>query len=263
MQKGPVIRVSPYKLSIFQRCPLRYKFQYIDFLGEKYKKEWPHFIFGRAIHKSLADFFRVPPEGRTLEGLKHLLRQHWLRQDRRVFKSAEEERMWGEKALEVLEIYYRSEDMGVRPEVIEERLEVPVADFILLGRIDRVDRLPDGGYELIDYKTGTYVPPQEEFDQDLQMSIYCLGLYHQRAIFASKLTAHYLQAGEKLTTARSREELEAAVEKIREIIAQVEGTEQFKPRVSPFCSWCDYLEICPAREEAELMAASEVEDLPF
>jgi len=49
--------VSPYKLSIFQRCPLRYKLQYIDFLGDKYKKEWPHFIFGRAVRKALADFF--------------------------------------------------------------------------------------------------------------------------------------------------------------------------------------------------------------
>lgn len=257
------MKVSPYKLSIFQRCPLRYKFQYIDYLGDKYKKEWPHFIFGRAIHKALADFFRVPPEGRTLEGLKHLLRQHWLRQDRRVFKSAEEERMWGEKALEALESCYRSEDMSIQPEVIEERLEVPVADFTLIGRIDRVDRLPDGAYELIDYKTGTYTPPQDEFDQDLQMSIYCLGLYHQRAIFASKLTAHYLQARKKLTTTRSKEELDAAVEKIREIIAQIEETKQFKPNVNPFCTWCDYLVICPAREEAELIAAGEVDDLPF
>ena len=171
--------------------------------------------------------------------------------------------MWGEKALEVLEIYYHSEDISVQPEVIEERLEVPVADFILIGRIDRVDRLPDGGYELIDYKTGTYLPSQEEFDQDLQMSIYCLGLYHQRAIFASKLTACYLQAGEKLTTTRSKEDLDVAVEQIKETIAQIEGTEQFKPRVNPFCTWCDYLEICPAREEAELVAAGEVEDLPF
>lgn len=257
------MKVSPYKLSIFQRCPLRYKFQYIDYLGDKYKKEWPHFIFGQAIHKALADFFRVPPEGRALEGLKHLLRQHWLRQDRRVFKSAEEERMWGEKALEVLEIYYHSEDMSLRPEVIEERLEVPIADFILMGRIDRVDRLPDGGYELIDYKTGTYVPSREEFDQDLQMSIYCLGLYHQRAIFASKLTAHYLQAGEKLTTTRSKEELDTAVEKIKEGIARIEGTERFKPRVNPFCSWCDYLEICSAKKQAELVAAGREEDLPF
>jgi len=171
--------------------------------------------------------------------------------------------MWGEKALEVLEIYYHSEDTSLQPEVIEERLEVPVADFILIGRIDRVDDLPDGGYELIDYKSRTYLPSQEEFDQDLQMSIYCLGLYHQRAIFASKVTAHYLYAGEKLTSTRSKEDIDEAVEKIKEIIAQIEAIEQFKPRVNRFCAWCDYLEICPAREEAELVAAGEVEDLPF
>ena len=34
--KQHTMKVSPYKLSIFQRCPLRYKFQYIDYLGDKY-----------------------------------------------------------------------------------------------------------------------------------------------------------------------------------------------------------------------------------
>lgn len=257
------MKVSPYKLSIFQRCPLRYKFQYIDFLGDRYKKEWPHFVFGRAIHKALADFFRLPVEIRDLHALQNLLRQHWLRQDRRIFKSSEEERMWGEKALEVLARYFEAEDMSAAPVIIEERLEVAVADFVIMGRIDRVDRLPDGAYELIDYKTGSYVPTQEEFDDDLQMSIYCLGLYHQRALFASRLTAHYLQEGKKLTTARSQEDLEAAVERIRALIAQIEATEEFKPRVNPFCSWCDYLEICPSRQEAEQVAAVEIEDLPF
>lgn len=50
--------------------------------------------------------------------------------------------------------------------------------FRLRGRIDRIDRLPDGDHEVVDYKTGRYWPPDWEgvFDggQSLQHALYTL-----------------------------------------------------------------------------------------
>ena len=41
------------------------------------------------------------------------------------------------------------------------------------GSIDRIDRLPSGGIEVIDYKTGR-MTSQKGVDESLQLSIYAL-----------------------------------------------------------------------------------------
>ena len=45
--------------------------------------------------------------------------------------------------------------------------------MIVSGSIDRIDRLPSGGIEVIDYKTGR-VSSQKGVDESLQLSIYAL-----------------------------------------------------------------------------------------
>jgi DNA helicase-2/ATP-dependent DNA helicase PcrA len=40
--------------------------------------------------------------------------------------------------------------------------------------VDRVDKLPDGGYELIDYKTGRPKTPTQLKD-DVQLALYAVG----------------------------------------------------------------------------------------
>lgn len=42
------------------------------------------------------------------------------------------------------------------------------------GKIDRVDVLPDGMVEIIDYKTSEKVPSQKEVDKDVQLTFYAL-----------------------------------------------------------------------------------------
>ena len=41
-----------------------------------------------------------------------------------------------------------------QPIWLEKQFQFKLGPHVLRGRVDRVDRLPDGGYELIDYKTG-------------------------------------------------------------------------------------------------------------
>ena len=45
--------------------------------------------------------------------------------------------------------------------------------FTIRGQIDRIDRLPTGGIEVIDYKTGR-LESQKGVDESLQLSIYAL-----------------------------------------------------------------------------------------
>ena len=95
-----MFRVSNYKLSTFLQCPLQYKLRYVDFLGARYKKNWPFLVLGHAVHRALADFFMLKDaDQRTDKRLKDLLRENWRKEERAVFGSKDEERRWGLVAL--------------------------------------------------------------------------------------------------------------------------------------------------------------------
>ena len=62
----------------------------------------------------------------------------------------------------------------VEPVWFERAFAFHMGAHTLRGRVDRVDRLPDGGYELIDYKTGR---PRSAaaLREDVQLSLYAVG----------------------------------------------------------------------------------------
>jgi len=51
---------------------------------------------------------------------------------------------------------------------IEKTLDAKIGGLILSGRIDRIDKI-DGGFEVIDYKSGKVM---DEKEQDLQLTLY-------------------------------------------------------------------------------------------
>jgi len=55
---------------------------------------------------------------------------------------------------------------------------VQIAGTKLTGRIDRVDRAPDGSVVIVDYKTGK-ARSQEDADESLQLSIYAMAAHEK------------------------------------------------------------------------------------
>ncbi len=74
---------------------------------------------------------------------------------------------------------------------------------LLRGRVDRVDRLPGGEYELIDYKTGRPKTAAQLAD-DVQLSLYAVGAREAWSLDASRQAYYYLLDDEKVTVARRR-----------------------------------------------------------
>ena len=58
----------------------------------------------------------------------------------------------------------------------EDKRPLLAAGLVFSGRIDRMDRLADGGHALIDYKSGTVTPKQWEGErpQDPQLPLYAV-----------------------------------------------------------------------------------------
>ena len=69
--------------------------------------------------------------------------------------------------------------------------------LILRGRVDRVDRLPSGEYELIDYKTGR-PKTAEQLTEDVQLSLYAIGAREAWSLEASRGAYYYLLDDQKV-----------------------------------------------------------------
>lgn len=256
-EETKIIRTSFSALDTFKQCPLKYKFQVIDKIRAPKLKEA---VFGNKIHKALQWFHSKEPVSPTLDELLNFLKEIW---DSEPFLNQEEDMIFFGEAIKILKNYYNYyQKIKEKPVILntETRFEVLLEDkgkkCVLAGIIDRIDKnnLPAGeagyGIELIDYKTTKRLPSQQDIDNNLQLSLYCLGLLGRWPQFAEqgleniKLTFHFLKHQEFISTKRTKEQLDNIKEQVWQRLAEIEKSD-FKPIPSPLCDWCGYKSICP------------------
>ena len=110
-----------------------------------------------------------------------------------------------------------------------------------------MDSLPDGGYELIDYKTGER-KAAEELSDDVQLGLYRLGARQAWQIDSVRGSYWYVLDDERVSVAAAPDDAERVERTVLEAAGGISG-QDFEPRPSyEICSWCDYRLICPASE---------------
>ena len=134
------------------------------------------------------------------------------------------------------------------PVWVERSFAFKLGPHLLRGRVDRVDRLPDGTHELIDYKTGKPKTPSD-LRQDIQLSVYQMGAREAWGLETSAQSYYYVLDNEKVPVEHSEEELD----RVRGTVGRSPTgimRHQFEPRPAPeLCSFCDYRIVCPAAEK--------------
>ncbi len=234
-------RFSYTQLDTFGVCPLKYSYNYL------YKVPVPPthtFSFGSSVHGTLNDFYQNLKSGKevSLKLMKELYEKNWIPNG---YESVEHEQIRKEKGWEVLENFYKSNsDPWASPAFLERPFNLKINDYYLTGRIDRIDKLPDGTYEVIDYKTGR-LKDSIDIDKDLQLSIYALACKNVFKLNVSKLSLYYLEDNEKLSTTRNEKQLAELEDRILEVIEQIRKSD-FAPTPAFHCNFCDFRLICPA-----------------
>jgi len=204
---------------------------------------------GESIHTALHHFFHNPDmNSRTREYLHTLLRQHWKRDG---YHDVEEERRYGLQALDMLDRYYFHNDMKVTPFLLEYGFSIPVGNYTLLGKIDRVDREADGSYTLTDYKTGQRALTTTEAATDMQLTFYALAFYKKYGEVCARLKLQYLALGLEVETTRTVEQLDQAVIEIGNMVEAIRLEKEFAPKPNPFCHNCPYNILCPVSSPRE------------
>jgi DNA helicase-2/ATP-dependent DNA helicase PcrA len=239
------LKVSYSKLSTFKECPFKYKCLYIDKLWHM-KKDRPYLSMGNSVHLALRDFFQVRNKSfRTLQNLAKLLKGHWINKG---YKDEKEEKEYALRAWEMLSQFYETYNPYIIPLMVEKNFSVRIEDNLIFSvRIDRVDKLVNGGYELIDYKTGKNTDIEKE-EEDLQLTIYYLALQHHYRIRPTRFTYYFLEDNKRVTTSRSEKQIGQGLISIKNFVRQINTTQEFLPTPNPFCSFCDFAEMCPAEK---------------
>jgi putative RecB family exonuclease len=214
---------------------------------------------GDHVHSTLKDFLSViPVSERNLLKLEDLLREKW-RRNRKGFNDIEDEKRWGQKALKQLRWFVQNQDIGVTPFMIENNHRAELTDNILLkGRIDRVDREADDSLHIIDYKTGKM---PSEINQ-LQLHIYALILSKKQDLPLKKASYLYLEAGKFRTIELTAQDLAQATSYVIDMVDRICKENEYPATPNIYCWNCDFLEICPSKEEAAKFAPKE-DDLDF
>jgi RecB family exonuclease len=243
------VRLSYSAISSYERCPLSYRFQYIDRIEVAPS---PYLSFGRSLHSALEWLYkRDIPEPPELEELLSHLDAVWVSEG---YGDLEEERHFHAHAREILTVFYNSNIPKFRlPILVEERFELEMDGYLLTGVIDRVDCAEDGSIEIIDYKTNRRLPELSRLREDLQLPIYQMACREVWGISPAKLTFYYLVTNKRYTTRPyDAERLNSVRERLNQVASQI-ASGQFPPVPNRLCTWCSYEDICPARNPSGLL----------
>ena len=208
-RRGEGLALSASDIETYRTCPLKYKFARVFRIPSE---PTINQRFGILVHQVLERYHGAESAG--LPTLLNLLDAGWRRGG---FGDSEEERQFRAKATQALVRYHdRFRDDDAEPVWFERSFSFRIGPHLLRGRVDRVDKLPEGGYELIDYKTGRPKSAAQLRD-DVQLSLYAVGAREAWQLEAAQQAYYYVLDDAKVPVPRSEEDRDWITETVFEV----------------------------------------------
>jgi RecB family exonuclease len=244
MPRKPTL--SPTRISTYLECAVKYRYIYLDRIGRYYLRARPYFSFGSTLHQVLHTFHQ---EGaaQSVEQMVERYEQTWVSAG---YESREQEQEYRDAGKEMVQSYHAAAveraTRAIETLYLEKTMKTDMGDFLLSGRLDRVDRHPDGSLEVIDYKSGRWEPTPEEVASDLAMNIYQLILrrnHPQTRVFA---TIYSLRSGAQASAELSGEDAESFTRDLLELGEEIlhRDYQEIEPVRIAACDSCDFLSRC-------------------
>ena len=243
---NPITYLSYSQIQTFEICPLHYKLKYIFKIPTP---QSPSQSFGTSVHSALRDSYQFLSRKTQINPseIVDILKNDWINEG---YHSKEHEKEAFEKAKKIVLGYLKDNfDKKNLPLALELPFNFFVKDIKIGGRIDRIDNLGNGKIEIIDYKTGNNVPSEKDLKEDKQLTLYALAATIANEKILNKkpedisLSLFYLERNQKLTTQRTKEQLEEAKQFLIEKAEEIEKSD-FLCSKNMLCKTCEYKILC-------------------
>jgi putative RecB family exonuclease len=236
-------RFSPTRIGLFLFCPRAYFLYYVR--GLRWGGMTAGHAFGGNLHRTLQEFHQRGGAAEvTLDEFLGTLRERWSEAGFGSPEEAEQHLAAGES---LLEQYYRAAPEPGRETLwTEKTVQHRYDDFVLFGKVDRLDRLPDGALEVIDYKSGRRSVTEDEVRESLAMGIYQLLVARENPGTPVRAAILALRTGERASILRTPEELDELERGVREVVHRILADEEMAAIPGNQCRDCVYPRVCPA-----------------
>jgi putative RecB family exonuclease len=249
----------------FARCPRQYALRYLCSQPEE-RIVWPAAEFGSVAHAAFERFTRErreraerdePPPRREELGA-------WFDDAfaRTSLPAAPDAGTWRERVGPMLDLFWAGEHPGdwLLPDVAAEAVAMPQTvgeelrfrlplelddetEVVVTGYIDRVDRLPAGDVEVLDYKSGNGDPVRAA--ASLQLGIYALGCRDALGLGRpARVTLYYVERGIRAGAERSEAELDELRLELASRARAIRSSGFPETPGQWACRWCDFAAAC-------------------
>jgi RecB family exonuclease len=257
------------QLQVFQQCPRKYQYKYVEQIKEKEFESSPDLILGSSVHKALENLykninvFKIPQLEEVIEDFHKVWDEEMT--------EATKEKPLQIKGQQTLEDYIRRGEHYVQSYYGKfapfENVKIIGTEEMMYfqldeagnqkfrGVIDRIDKEWDT-FVINDYKTNKNLPPEQKQEYSEQLTLYGLALQQKYGKYFKQIKArlHYLHFDITDEWEISQDVLTPVVEKYSRIIEQVEhkkfaynmgDKKAFECKQNEYCKYCEYMMICP------------------
>jgi len=235
------VRFSFTRLATYRRCPFQYKLRYQHHLPGQPR---PGTRLGVALHAALATFYRdrrpVPWPDDLLAAFDAQWPADLVERDARAMD---------EGRTLLVDYFRRQGDHWPAVRFIEAPFRLELGRYTLVGTLDRVDELPDGTLQIVDYKTARTAPQAPD---TFQLDVYQLGLAAKTGQLAARIVFEYLRHGVQHVVEVDDRNLRRTLERVEAVVTAVESDDELAPQPGDHCRRCDYAAYCPTQRARPL-----------
>ncbi|MFH1619831.1 MAG: PD-(D/E)XK nuclease family protein [bacterium] len=229
------------KIKTWLDCRVLYRHIYVE---QKRAPLSAGAALGISLHRALEVYHK---RGGDLDDLMLFYDDSWVN---RGFENPQEQAECYNRGRDMLEKHwFEDQDRKSKIVHVEKDFAFTFEKWSIRGTIDRIDRNPDGTWEVIDYKTGPEVKTEDELKKSLQMGMYGLGMKRALGIHPDFVTFWFLAHTGRVTFAYDASREDDVLSVLREAGEGILREGDFTPNVA-------HCRFCPIRKDCRFSAVS-------
>jgi superfamily I DNA/RNA helicase/RecB family exonuclease len=250
---GQAVRLSPSQVESFTKCGLRWLLEAA--VGAGRSDVLRH--LGTVIHAVA----QLTAEGVSERAVADRIDDIWHHLDFGSVWYSGKQRALAEKMVRKFLDWHRSNPRKLIE--VEQALKVRIGQVEITGRVDRLEEDNRGRAVVVDLKTGSSAPREDDLDRHPQLGVYQLAVLlgaFERFGLTEPGGAELVQVGKAGLSARARVQRQPALaddpdpawaKDLVETVAAGMAGPVFEARVNPGCRTCPVASCCPVHPDGE------------